>query len=110
MKIGPLDNDSVLKVAKMYLPEDANVIEKDLIKALKKTTAAEVKEIINDSISVALSEGIEFDAGLIMKVRAKIKASMSDNNFRDEDDYPELREESWNASKDLENPMDWLDE
>ena len=109
VKIGALNDSSVVDIAKMYLPEESNLTDKEIKTALKKTTAAELKEIINDSISVAISENIEFDFDLLIRTRSRMKERMANSSLDDDyDDIPELRESKWKETKNLEDPMDWL--
>ena len=52
ISVGALRSKAAIECAKMYLPDDCKICDKDLGNALDRTTPAEIKEIINIALGM----------------------------------------------------------
>lgn len=109
VRVGSVSGVAAANIASMYLPEDILVDKKALGKALSRTTAAEIREIVLMAITRVRGTDKLFGLEHIEASRKLLKESIKKSGLLDEDDeYPEYREEGFERENNQEDPLEWL--
>lgn len=92
ISVGAFRSKSAAVCADMYLPNDICLNEKELGAALDRTTAAEIKEIINIAIGMIRGTKTELSVNTITKARAFLKGSLKLSVMEAEEDMDDREE------------------
>lgn len=108
ISVGAFRTKAAAACAKMYLPDDISLNEKELGAALDRTTPAEIKEIINIAIGMIRGTKNELSVSTIQNARAFLKGSLEQSVMEADEDIDD-REDNFKrngAQPDYESYLD----